>query len=196
MSSVPGSAGLPEITESYEAIERLVMETPRGRWFLDEFARRQRARELTMILDSIQRLERVMAVRDAATETDNLASRITKAIDRPAEALPIEENLEARQLRYFKKDEDIFQPAPPTAPRALRSDPEPEHRGARLIIRRSEVAAEPDPFAQEPVHKEPETEAPAIAGSEEPPKRRIVIIRHKAGEEMSVPLHNEAAAAS
>ncbi len=58
------AAGLPEITESYEAIERLVMETPRGRWFLDEFSRRQRAHELNMVLDSIQRLERIMAVRD------------------------------------------------------------------------------------------------------------------------------------
>ncbi len=125
-----------------------------------------------------------------------MASRITKAIDRPAEAMPSEENLEARHLRYFKKDEDIFQPAPPTAPRAVKSDPELEPRGARLIIRRSENADAPDPFAPEPVHHEAEPIAPAIANTEEPPKRRIVIIRHKAGEEMNVPLHNEAAAAS
>lgn len=196
MSSMPGSAGLPEITENYESIERLVMETPRGRWFLDEFARRQRAHELTMVLDSIQRLERVMAVRDASAETDNLASRITKAIDRPVGVTPAEENLEARHLRYFKKDEDIFQPAPPATPRAVKPEPEPEHKGARLIIRRGESAAAPDPFAPEPVRHEPEAASPAIASSEEAPKRRIVIIRHKAGEEMNVPLQNEVAATS
>lgn len=196
MSSAPGSAGLPEITESYEAIERLVMETPRGRWFLDEFARRQRAHELTAILDSIQRLERAMAVRDVASETDNMASRISKAIQNPIASRPGEENLEARQLRYFKKDEDIFQPAPPAAPRAVKSDPEPEQKGARLIIRRSESIATTDPFAPEPARKEPEAQASPVEMSEEPPKRRIVIIRHKAGEEMNVPLHNEAATAS
>lgn len=196
MSSVPGSSGLPEITESYESIERLVMETPRGRWFLDEFARRQRAHELTVVLDSIQRLEQVMAVRHASAETDNLANRITKAIDSPVAAMPTEENLEARQLKYFKKDEDIFQPSPPISPRAVNSEPESEHRGARLIIRRSESATAPDQFAPQPVHHEPEPAAPAIASTEEAPKRRIVIIRHKAGEEMNVPLQNEVAAAS
>ena len=194
MSSVRGSAGLPEITESYESIERLVMETPRGRWFLDEFARRQRAHELTMVLDSIQRLERVMAVRDASAETDNLASRITKAIDSPVGAAITEENLEARQLRYFKKDEDIFQPAPPAAPRAVKPETESEHKGARLIIRRSESVAAPDTFSPEPAPHE--SDPAAITSTEETPKRRIVIIRHKAGEEMNVPLQNEIAAAS
>jgi hypothetical protein len=207
MSNVPGSAGLPEITESFESIERLVMETPRGRWFLDEFARRQRARELTMVLDSIQRLEKVIAVKDAAAQTDNLASRISKAIESPVAAKPAEENLEARQLKYFKKDEEIFEPAPPPAPRAVKAEPAPEkaatppeRTGAKLTIRRKEdvVATAPEPVATqpEPERKEQGTAPAAVAQIEEAPKRRIVIIRHKAGEEMNVPLQNELAVAS
>ena len=196
MSNVSGSAGLPEITESYESIERLVMETPRGRWFLDEFARRQRAKELNLVLDSISRLERAIAVKDAAATTDTLASRITNALNAPAAGIkPEEENLEARQLRYFKKDEELFQTVPPAAPRSVVT--EPEKKGARLVIRRrEETAPAADPFAPEFPKKEPEAIRPAEAQAEEAPKRRIVIIRHKAGETMDVPLHTEMAAAS
>jgi hypothetical protein len=198
MSIVSGSAGLPEITENYESIERLVMETPRGRWFLDEFARRQRAKELTLVLDSISRLERAIAVKEAAAATDTLASRIATAVSAPEPAAkPVEENLEARQLRYFKKDEELFQPAPPAAPRAVAT--EIEKKGAKLVIRRKEDVAPVAPIAaivpDNPV-KEPEAAAPAAAKPEEAPKRRIVIIRHKAGEAMDVPLHTEMAAAS
>lgn len=189
MSMTSGAAGLPEITESYESIEQLVMETPRGRWFLNEFARRQRSKELAVILDSIARLEKSMNWREAAAATDQAASRITKTAETPAR----DEPLEARHLKYFKKDEDLFAPAPPVGPRAV-APPEPEMKGARLVVRRTESGAPPDPFgipaapAPEPAMK------PDTAG--ETPKRRIVIIRHKAGEEMDVPLQNELAPAS
>jgi hypothetical protein len=41
----------------YEAIESAVMETGRGRWFLAEFARRNRTADTGMLLDAIARLE-------------------------------------------------------------------------------------------------------------------------------------------
>jgi hypothetical protein len=41
----------------YEEIEEAVMETARGRWFLTEFARRQRASDTKILLDAIRRLE-------------------------------------------------------------------------------------------------------------------------------------------
>lgn len=188
MSNVSGAAGLPEITESFESIERLVMETPRGRWFLNEFARRQRSKELSLILDSIERLEKSLNWKDAAAAADFAASRITKAADATAP-----ENLEARHLKYFKKDEDIFAPAPPVGPRAV-APPEPEKKGAKLIIRRKEADAAPDPFATvlpEVQAAQPPPQAAAEPG--EQPKRRIVIIRHKAGEDFDVPLQNELA---
>jgi hypothetical protein len=41
----------------YEAIEGAVMESPRGRWFLQEFARRNRAADTLTLLDAIGRLQ-------------------------------------------------------------------------------------------------------------------------------------------
>jgi chemotaxis protein CheZ len=43
-------------TDEFEALEAAVRETPRGRTFLDEFARRLRAAETDRVLDAIQRL--------------------------------------------------------------------------------------------------------------------------------------------
>jgi len=45
--------------EDYERIEDAVMETVRGRWFLLEFARRQRAEETERLVLAVDRLERV-----------------------------------------------------------------------------------------------------------------------------------------
>ena len=47
--------------ESFEAIEQAVMETARGRWFLAEFAVRNRQAETVSLLKSLSRLERVIA---------------------------------------------------------------------------------------------------------------------------------------
>ena len=41
----------------YEAIEEAVMETARGRWFLAEFARRQRSAEMAELRQLLLRLE-------------------------------------------------------------------------------------------------------------------------------------------
>lgn len=42
----------------YEAIEAAVKETARGRWFLDEYAYRNRNADTRLVLDAIQRLQR------------------------------------------------------------------------------------------------------------------------------------------
>lgn len=47
--------------EDYEAIEVAVMETARGRWFLAEYARRNRNADTTMLLEAIGSLERNLA---------------------------------------------------------------------------------------------------------------------------------------
>jgi hypothetical protein len=49
------------VPEDYERIEAAVMETARGRWFLMEFARRQRSAETATLLDAIARLENRVA---------------------------------------------------------------------------------------------------------------------------------------
>jgi len=45
----------------YEAIEAAVMETARGRWFLAEYARRNRHADTTMLLAAIERIEAAMS---------------------------------------------------------------------------------------------------------------------------------------
>lgn len=45
----------------YEAIEAAVMETARGRWFMAEYARRNRHADTQQILGAIHRIERVVA---------------------------------------------------------------------------------------------------------------------------------------
>lgn len=44
----------------YEAIEAAVMETARGRWFMAEFARRNRQADTMQLLGALQRIERVV----------------------------------------------------------------------------------------------------------------------------------------
>ncbi|MCC2113402.1 MAG: protein phosphatase CheZ [Hyphomicrobiales bacterium] len=45
--------------EDYDAIEAAVMETARGRWFLNEYARRHRSADTTVVLQAVERLEKV-----------------------------------------------------------------------------------------------------------------------------------------
>lgn len=42
--------------DEYDAIERAVLETPRGRWFLQEYARRHRASDTAEVIGAIERL--------------------------------------------------------------------------------------------------------------------------------------------
>ena len=53
--SHPPPHGLTEV--DYEAIEAAVTETVRGRWFLNEFARRNRTAEMRLLMEAMARLE-------------------------------------------------------------------------------------------------------------------------------------------
>lgn len=61
-----GAVSFPR--EQYEMIESAVMESARGRWFLAEYARRNRAADTTMLLDALKRLENITAANGAGTE--------------------------------------------------------------------------------------------------------------------------------
>lgn len=56
----------------YEAIEAAVMETQRGRWFLAEYARRNRNADTTTILSAIERLENAVASERESDRMDRL----------------------------------------------------------------------------------------------------------------------------
>jgi len=67
------SKALTPVAEAdYDAIESAVMETQRGRWFLKEYARRNRAADTQMLLGAIARLEGMMVQNREAQEKDRL----------------------------------------------------------------------------------------------------------------------------
>ena len=47
--------------EDYEAISEAFMETARGRWFLGEYAKRNRNADTSMVLDAVARIEQSLA---------------------------------------------------------------------------------------------------------------------------------------
>jgi chemotaxis protein CheZ len=55
MANLPVPVGVSEA--DYDAIEAAVMETARGRWFLAEYARRNRHADTTMLLKALDRIE-------------------------------------------------------------------------------------------------------------------------------------------
>ena len=200
--------------QDFESIRDAVLETPRGRWFLSEYANRLRSSETIGIIDSMKRLE--IAV---STNHDALMSRLAGALAReatvPGTSGP-QADLAPKHMKFFKQDEEIFQPAPQAKIAAVPDMPKPEAKpevpkGARVVIRRagetagavipaetppSQTLQPPEPMPSP--HALPQFDAMLMAPTSEPeatPKRRIVIIRHKPGEQIDVPLQNEMAQA-
>ncbi|MCG6122464.1 MAG: hypothetical protein MEP57_07125 [Microvirga sp.] len=67
------SKSLTSIEQSdYETIEGAVMETARGRWFLAEYARRNRNADTRVLLDAIERIESAVHRDREAQEKDRL----------------------------------------------------------------------------------------------------------------------------
>jgi hypothetical protein len=60
LSPISARANLPS-EEDYDAIREAFMETARGRWFLDEYARRNRNADTSMVLDAVARIEETLA---------------------------------------------------------------------------------------------------------------------------------------
>jgi hypothetical protein len=176
--------------ESFESLEAAVLETQRGRWFLEEYARRQRSAETLAILEILKKLE------NSITNSSFLPPAKTPE---PTPALKTE------QLKFFKQDEEIF--VEPTiaapalsvvsSPPKVEVTPPPESKGAKLKIQRlpittmaeEAVAAEPEmpgltTFVQETIA----SVAPQPAAE---PRQRVVIIRRPASEAAEIPLLEE-----
>lgn len=62
----------PLSIEDYDAIEAAVMETSRGRWFLTEYARRNRNSDTDRILNKLERLERTIRRDRAVPDIDRI----------------------------------------------------------------------------------------------------------------------------
>lgn len=154
--------------DDYDAIRDAVMETARGRWFLSEYAARLRTAETASLLDSMKRLETAVAANH-----DTIMSRLAEALkEEPAEEL-------------------TAAPLPPM-PEPM-PEPPPEARLAprhMKYYRADEAVFEPAPEATiSAVPRFTEVAREAMEVEEmRSPKRRIVIIRHKPGEQIDVPL--------
>ena len=60
LSPISARPALPS-EQDYDAIREAFMETSRGRWFLGEYAKRNRNADTTMVLDAVTRIEQAMA---------------------------------------------------------------------------------------------------------------------------------------
>ena len=65
LSPISARASLPTEAD-YDAICGAFMETARGRWFLGEYARRNRNTDTRMVLDAVERIEATLATQKAA----------------------------------------------------------------------------------------------------------------------------------
>jgi hypothetical protein len=83
LSPISARAAMPGEAD-YDAISAAFMETSRGRWFLSEYAKRNRNADTSMVLDAVARIEQNLAAqKDAAPEhalADALAA-IREAVD-------------------------------------------------------------------------------------------------------------------
>jgi hypothetical protein len=104
LSPISARASVPS-EEDYEAIREAFMETARGRWFLDEYAKRNRNSDTRMVLDAVARIEQTIAAQQPPPPVvvDRLPQAlvtIRSAVERAQEAgfaaftgLRLEENL-------------------------------------------------------------------------------------------------------
>ena len=71
----------------YDAIEAAVMETERGRWFLGEFARRNRTSETRLLLEAVTRLEQNAGGPRPANEADLVRAELARMAKALADAV-------------------------------------------------------------------------------------------------------------
>ena len=64
LSPISARAAMPGEAD-YDAISEAFMETSRGRWFLSEYAKRNRNADTSMVLDAVARIEQTLAAQKA-----------------------------------------------------------------------------------------------------------------------------------
>jgi hypothetical protein len=71
----------PVLSEAYEDVLAAVQESSRGRWFLEEYAKRIKGDETKSVLDSIHKLEAMVAGLPGPTATSPAVDRVKAAIE-------------------------------------------------------------------------------------------------------------------
>src|SRR5882757_7951022 len=81
LSPISARAALPS-EEDYAAISEAFMETSRGRWFLTEYAKRNRNADTRMVLDAVARIEHSLAAqKEESLAVQREAAAATAAAD-------------------------------------------------------------------------------------------------------------------
>ena len=91
LSPISARAALPS-EEDYAAISEAFMETSRGRWFLGEYAKRNRNADTRMVLDAVARIEETIASQKQAASDTKLTealAAIRQAVSRTQTAAGI-----------------------------------------------------------------------------------------------------------
>jgi hypothetical protein len=123
LSRVPPSPPA-EDDGNYEAIHAAVMETARGRWFLQEYAQRNRHADTRQVLAAIQRLESVVGARSPSSLGGSQGFRdelldMARAIARTRiEVRDAREGREGREGRSEPAAQDIAAASPGGVPAA------------------------------------------------------------------------------
>lgn len=76
LSPISARAAQPS-EEDYDAISEAFMETARGRWFLGEYAKRNRNADTRMVLDAVARIEQGLAAQKPEPPDNGLAAALT-----------------------------------------------------------------------------------------------------------------------
>src|ERR1700694_2781059 len=102
LSPISARAALPS-EQDYDAISEAFMETSRGRWFLGEYAKRNRNADTRMVLDAVARIEESLAAQKQPAPESGLKQAliaIGRAVDQAQvaataaiDSLALEENL-------------------------------------------------------------------------------------------------------
>src|SRR5207245_3721779 len=75
LSPISARAAQPN-EEDYAAIHEAFMETSRGRWFLGEYAKRNRNADTRLVLDAVARIEESLAAQKQAVNDNTLADAL------------------------------------------------------------------------------------------------------------------------
>ena len=102
LSPISARASLPS-EEDYDAISQAFMETSRGRWFLGEYAKRNRNADTRMVLDAVERIEQTIAAQKQPAPDNGLTEALAairhavgeaeSAATAAVEGLALEQNL-------------------------------------------------------------------------------------------------------
>jgi hypothetical protein len=125
LSPISARAAQPR-EEDYDAISEAFMETSRGRWFLGEYAKRNRNADTRMVLDAVSRIEQTIAAQKQPEPAPD---------DGLAEALRLSEAWLAEALAAIRSAVDQAEAAASTAfdDLALEQKLAPVRKGARII---------------------------------------------------------------